>query len=545
MVKILGYILRGASTLRARAILTREGEKLLREGMLVGVKTHGSLILSRVDALQYDSKFFREDELTVSIAKGNGDIGKLIDTVGFYCIADLSLIGAISHKGFVDVSVPPRPGDPVVNLNVEDGRKLFGLSERDIVIWIESLVGYDRFPIPLKLDAITMHVGIFGETGSGKSYTMGYLIEKLSSIEIDGRTVAFPTLVIDANGDYIDIFERFQKLRSFGSYREVRRYVFETSAVKYQPYVYTIKLDLDELEPRELAELVIAYRFGSLEANELQLHLLTRALEHVKELGMSFNEMFSKPTTIEELLTKASKELDVHPQTLRAVRSALSKFKHDLFEKYRVIALGEGHKLNSEFIDYVTSEPLLVLIDFSADGAPGIPLIVKQVVVAYLAKLIFKTFTLYKARGDQRNLLMVIEEAQNYIPNLKTYPVGFSIARDAISLIATQGRKFGVCLAIISQRPLFVDPVVLSMVNTWFIHRVSPEDANYISRICGGLPQSLERKLVSLGRGVCLVVGQMNPLGTPLLIRVGKRIVGHRMGEAGVASVLRKLARVG
>ncbi len=542
MPKVLGYVLRGATTHRVRALLTEDGERVVREGMLVTVKSRSQLIVSRVDSLQYESQFFGESDLTASIVR-EGSVDVLAQTLGFYCVAELTLLGVASPRGLREVDVPPKPGDPVLDLEALSPEALFGVSKHDVVVWIDSLVGYENFSIPLKLDAMTMHVGIFGETGSGKSYTMGYILEKLSSIKVDGREAAFPTIVIDANGDYIDIFEHFQKFRRFGAYREVRRYVFESSHHRYQPHTYTIKLDLDELEPRELAELVIAYRFGNLESNELQLHLLSRALEIAREMGVSFNRLFLNPRLIDESLDRATRELDVHPQTLRAVRSAISKFRCDLVDRYRMISLGEEHKLDRSFVEDVTTEPLLVIMDFSADGSPGIPLIVKQLVVAFLAKLVFKTFTTYKIRGDQRHLLMVIEEAQNYVPNSRTYPVGFSVARDIVSLIATQGRKFGVCLAIVSQRPLFVDPVVLSMINTWFIHRVSPEDANYISRLCGGLPPSLEKRLVSLSRGMCIVVGQMNPLNVPLLVKIGKRTVSHRMGRADVLESLRRLAR--
>jgi len=50
-----------------------------------------------------------------------------------------------------------------------------------------------------------MHIGVFGETGSGKSYNMRYLIKLLSNIKIGDNITALPMIVIDANGDYIDL----------------------------------------------------------------------------------------------------------------------------------------------------------------------------------------------------------------------------------------------------------------------------------------------------------------------------------------------------
>jgi len=124
------------------------------------------------------------------------------------------------------------------------------------------------------------------------------------------------------------------------------------------------------------------------------------------------------------------------------VRSAVEKFYRDIVENYRLVA--REPTIGSDLIDEITSRPSLVILDFSAEGAPGIPLPVKQLVIGYLARLLYRKFTEYKVRGDERYLLFVIEEAQNYAPNPRTYPVTWSLARDYLALIATQGRKFGI-----------------------------------------------------------------------------------------------------
>jgi DNA helicase HerA-like ATPase len=75
-----------------------------------------------------------------------------------------------------------------------------------------------------------MHTAIFGTTGSGKSYDMGALLEKLVEIEAkDNRRISMPVLIIDANGDYLDYVDKFAEENSLGACPTVTRYVFPNS----------------------------------------------------------------------------------------------------------------------------------------------------------------------------------------------------------------------------------------------------------------------------------------------------------------------------
>ncbi|NPA96355.1 MAG: ATP-binding protein [Crenarchaeota archaeon] len=544
----LGFVLSGSTTQVAYAQLTSYGEAHAREGMLVGIRSSYGTLLARIDRMRFESPAFRVGDPWGLARREGADLRSIATAIGMYCVAELSILGRIGDTGLEEVYAPPKPGDSVIDLSELSEPEIFGLRRNYGIVWIERLAGYSELKVPLDVEALTMHLGVFGETGSGKSYTMGYLIEKLSSIPTPKGPRALPTIVVDANGDYLDMHEAYSKSGKLGAFSEVLRLVFPTSRFARKPFTKAITIDLDELDPRDLATLVVAYRFGSPEASELQLHAITRLFESAQDKGVGINELMHAPSYMDKLVDEVCQELQLHHQTARAMRSALSKFRHDIAERFRLVprespkdAKGRA-TLSREFIEQLTKSPSLAIIDFSPDGAPGVPLIVKQFVIAYLATLLYDTFTEYKLRGNERYLLFVIEEAQNYVPNPRTYPIGFSVAREKISLIATQGRKFGICLAIVSQRPAFIDPVVLSMINSWFIHRVAPEDASYISRICGGLPPSLESKLPKLPRGTCVFMGQLNPLGTPLLLKIGRRAVSHKMGRTALVDTLAELS---
>ena len=57
------------------------------------------------------------------------------------------------------------------------------------------------------------------------------------------------------------------------------------------------------------------------------------------------------------------------------------------------------------------------------------------------------------------------------------------------------------------------------MCNTFFIHRISPEDVYFVKSVTGGLPESLARRLTNLSQGECIVTGQMNVLPFAVLVK--------------------------
>ncbi|MCC6005041.1 MAG: ATP-binding protein, partial [Thermofilum sp.] len=149
---------------------------------------------------------------------------------------------------------------------------------------------------------------------------------------------------------------------------------------------------------------------------------------------------------------------------------------------------------------------------------------VKQFVVGNVLALLFKKFTAYRVKGENRLLLFVIEEAQNYAPNTLVYPVGFSVAKKILASVATQGRKFGLCLGLVTQRPSYVDPIVMSMMNTFIIHRVAPGDVRFVSTVTGGLPRYIERRLTYMEPGLAVLTGQMNVFPYPVFVKIDRRV---------------------
>jgi DNA helicase HerA-like ATPase len=543
---IVGVVLSGATSMECECQLLESAEKgKVREGMLIIVKSQNRNILARISQIVPYNDFYTEGDAFSEPRRRGLPIPD--DVARKYEICKMELLMELPRA---EVRYPPAPGDPVVRLDpLKDVEQIFGVSSSQAgYVAYGTLVGYENLEVPLNVSNVTMHLAVFGVTGSGKSYNVGALIEKLVCIPTqNNEKVSYPMIMIDAHGDYTDYVEHVEKKNKLGEIGWIRRYVFPKAYENLEmrregSLTQPIGINLDSISPRELAELIILYYKGTTEGSELSVEGINVLFENMAENGYeSRHNIFVHH--FDDLLTKLEqleKEVISLP-TKAAIARALQTFK-SIEEKHNLLSVKSDLKEGVTFVDRITREGGIAILDFSADGAPGVDLKTKQFVMAYLATVLFEQFTNYKIRKEDRYLLFIIEEAQNFVPD-KSYPIGMSLASNKLSAIATQGRKFGLSLCLISQRPSFVDRIVLSMCNTFFIHRVSPEDVYFVKNVTGGLPASIATRLTNLDTGDLILTGQMCPTPFPLLLHVrnSDRSVPHTIGRTDPISSLTKL----
>lgn len=128
----------------------------------------------------------------------------------------------------------------------------------------------------------------------------------------------------------------------------------------------------------------------------------------------------------------------------------------------------------------------------------GVPSEIVDVVVSLLCRTLFD-FAVWSDRDNAVPVLLVCEEAHRYIPN-ETGPNeagrGFEPTRRIISRIAKEGRKYGLSLGLVSQRPSELSETILSQCSTLFALRMgNQKDQDYVRR---ALPESAEGMLNSL-----------------------------------------------
>jgi DNA helicase HerA-like ATPase len=145
----------------------------------------------------------------------------------------------------------------------------------------------------------------------------------------------------------------------------------------------------------------------------------------------------------------------------------------------------------------------------------GFPAEVVDSVVSVLSRMAFD-FGLWSDGASP--LLFVCEEAHRYAP--ADSKIGFGPTRRALSRIAKEGRKYGVFLGLVTQRPAEIDPTIISQCNTLFVMRLSNDrDQTLIRSAVSDAGASMLTFIPSLGTGEVFAFGAGVPLPTRMKFR--------------------------
>jgi energy-coupling factor transporter ATP-binding protein EcfA2 len=153
----------------------------------------------------------------------------------------------------------------------------------------------------------------------------------------------------------------------------------------------------------------------------------------------------------------------------------------------------------------------MAIVDLS-----GVPSEAVGVVAAVVSRLVFE-FNLWNPERDRFPVLLVLEEAHNYVPNKLDFRL--AAARAAIERITKEGRKYGIGTIIVSQRPKELSETVLSQCNSFIAMRLTnPDDQAYVRKLVPDALSGLMDMLPSLRTGEALVLGDCVALPTRVMI---------------------------
>ncbi|MCF7861742.1 ATP-binding protein [Candidatus Woesearchaeota archaeon] len=327
---------------------------------------------------------------------------------------------------------------------------------------------------------LTKHLAVLAKSGAGKSYTVGVLLEEIITKRV-------PLLIIDPHGEYSTLKhpntnkKEIRQLKKFGlEPRSFTDYVVEYGDVEMNSSFRPLKLS------------------SQMEAAEL-LHMLPSKLTNVQQ-GLLYNAIKNIPVlTFESLIT----ELE----------------NMDTNQKWNIINL----------IHHLYKTKL-----FSLDPTPYFELVIggqctiinmkgmmpeTQEIIVY--KLLHDLF-LERKKDKIPPFFAIVEEAHNFIPERS---FGEAKSSSVIRNIASEGRKFGLGLAIISQRPARVDKSVLSQITTQIILKVTnPLDIKAISNSVEGINAESENEIKNLSIGNALLTGVVD---MPLYVQIRPRMTKH------------------
>jgi DNA helicase HerA-like ATPase len=190
--------------------------------------------------------------------------------------------------------------------------------------------------------------------------------------------------------------------------------------------------------------------------------------------------------------------------------------------------------LLKQFIGY-SNQSNVTIFDLS-----GVPFEVLSVTISLLSRIIFDfsfhNSKLRHAEGEENNvpILLVCEEAHNYVPANDS--AMYRASRKSIERIAKEGRKYGLSLMVVSQRPSEVSPTIFSQCNNFIALRLTNKaDQNYIKGLLPENTSAAAEMLPSLGQGEALIVGDASLM--PSLVQLPKPNPEPKSASVDVHSV--------
>jgi DNA helicase HerA-like ATPase len=470
----------GSAKVVVRFSPTMSGGVQLTVGDLLGVRTRRSLVIGILS-----------DVLADASANGPQGVTGQLDLVG-------EILTPQSGDPFFQrgVSTYPAIANPVVSVGEAELRLMFDAGGAGTIA-VGRLRQAGSVAACIRVDdMLQRHFAVLGSTGSGKSSAISLILREVMRARPDLRI-----LLIDPHDEY---------RRSFGD----RAHIARPENFKLPFWLF----NFDEMVP-------IIFGRNSPPAQEVAMlaDLIPLAKNEYRRSrggertsyrgsdveGTGYTVDTPVPYRIADLIALIESRMGklennaiaIHYQRLLARIQAARNNR-----RYAFIFDNEGDGL---------AEILSQLFRLQPDGRPmtvmqlaGFPAEVFDPLVAALFRIAFEL----GLHGDGAvPLLVVCEEAHNYAHADRT--AGFYPAREALSRIAKEGRKHGVFLGLVTQRPAELDPTLLSQCSTVFAMRMGNESDQSIVRAAIADPSNrLLDFLTSLGTRDALAFGEGVPV---------------------------------
>ncbi len=386
--------------------------------------------------------------------------------------ANVQVLGYLERENILLPRFPPIPGSKVTRAPKDLLEKIFQIGEAEIGI----IRSHSEIPVSLDLNMlVSRHFAILAITGAGKSNSVAVLVADIL------RKVQGSIIIIDPHNDYFPLINH-PELKD-------RVFIFSTEP---RDHMHRLCFKYSSFGPEEICEMLRIPQTAT-----RQRGLVIEAIDSLEDDWDL------------ETLHKAIKECGDFPKNVRfSVLNRLKIFPERVFLT----------KTQETPIYDVSSPSLVKPNQVSIFALGGIGLRTQQAAVAQLLQKVFYGAYLNRSSPDEPGaipvpILTVIEEAHNFC-GAKGGP-----AISPISKIVSEGRKFGVGLGIVSQRPGKINSDVLSQCNTQFIMRiVNPIDQRQIRESVEAISEELIDDLPGLNKGEAIIVGPSLPL--PALVKI-------------------------
>jgi uncharacterized protein len=447
------------------------------------------------------------------------------------------------------ISQYPTVGDRVYVVTNEDLRSIYGRENAPHFVKVGHLASAESIPALIDVNRLlSRHSAVVGATGAGKSTTVASLLRALCD---PIRYQSARILIVDIHGEY------GSALRDLASVFRINPAADQGQENLFVPYW---AMSFDELLSITLGTLDDASRGAVLE----KIYLLKKeALNRTPREGVTAETLTVDtpvPFSIHRLWFEFHKAMYATHTAQQAAQSAATEALavdangqpiqagdalRVIPPQYQPIAQGRiflsAANLNFRRpLDYLATKLRDPRFNFMFRPGPwlpglqdspeadldrllsqwlggehpitildlsGVPSSVLNQVVGVVLRIIYDA--LFWARslsegGRERPILVVLEEAHNYLRNEQSSSAGAAVQR-----IVKEGRKYGIAAMIVSQRPSEIDPTVLSQCGTMIAMRLSnASDRSHVTSAVTDNLEGLLSMLPVLRTGEAIVVGE-------------------------------------
>ncbi len=386
----------------------------------------------------------------------------------------------------------PTPGAEVLPVSTEDMRQVYQTDDRANVK-IGNVYPTKDIRAALYIDAMLgKHFALLGSTGTGKSTSAALILHRICEAAPQGHIV-----MIDPHGEYAAAFA------TRGAIYDVGNLAMPYWLMNFEEHCevfITGTGNQRQLDADILAKCLLAARGKNRLATDVKLTVDSPIPYLLSDLT----------TQITQEMGKMDRAGDTSPY-LR-LKSKIEEVKND--PRYTFM-------FNGMLVADTMATFLARMFRLPAEGKPiaiidvsGVPSEITSVVVAVLSRMVFD-YAIW-ARGEQvRPILLVCEEAHRYVPNERNAD-GSSVGR-ILSRIAKEGRKYGVSLGLITQRPSDLAEGVLSQCGTIIAMRLNNDrDQAYVRAAMPEGARGFLDAIPALRNRECIICGE--GVATPIRV---------------------------
>ncbi len=433
------------------------------------------------------------------------------DAPEIYEIA-VETIGYFSRKlnDFVNPRIPPQPGDPIFLASSETLSETLSprrMSDQGSA-HIGSLLTREPGEVPVVLsvrDVVSTHLAILASTGSGKSYTAGVIVEEL--MQSWNRA---SVLIVDPHGEY-HTMQSIQGDKQFHG------------ADGYQPEVKIFTPDKIKVRFSTLTEADVKYLLPEGTSDKM-LHFLGQAFRTMKDQHKAEGRRdylfsyYDLRDAVQKQQYGSDRENAGDGGNVSSIQGLLWRLDARFDKTDGIFSANEHIPLQEMFKPGRCT--ILQLSDIEQHE--------QQVIVGTLLRRVNKA-RMMTTRGEVSTgenfldypVFTLLEEAHRFAP------AGASVvSTNVLKQILSEGRKFGVGIGLITQRPSKLDQDVLSQCMTQIIMRiVNPIDQQTVAQSVEGAGRSMLAELPALTKGQAVISGV--GVNTPLMCRIRPRLTQH------------------